>query len=91
MATEDEKAESRPTRPAKTGAERVRKHRVRQRMLAQQAAFGIAKLVLGKGAGEQRRAVALFLEKAADDADLPEDIQAALDEAIHRLKARSAY
>lgn len=75
----------------KTGAERVRKHRRRQRMLMQQTAFGVAKLVLGRGAGEQKRAVAAFLEKAAEDPDLPEDIVAAIEDALHKLKQRSAY
>jgi len=75
----------------KSSAERVRKHRRRQRKLELQVAVGIAKIVTGKGAGDQRKALLAVLEKAAKDSDLPNDQLSVLDEAIDKLKARSVY
>ena len=46
----------------KSSAERVRKHRRRQRKLELQVAVGIAKIVTGKGAGDQRKALLAVLD-----------------------------
>lgn len=66
---ERNKGESSP----KSGADRVRKHRARKKQLETQVVIGVAKLVLGQGAGEQKRAIATFMEKALSDENLDEE------------------
>jgi hypothetical protein len=81
-----------PTRPTpKSGAERVRKHRKRKQQLELQIAFGIAKAVIGRGVGEQRKALLALLEKAARSGSVPDDVLSAIDEAIDKLKSRQMY
>lgn len=75
----------------KSSAERVRKHRKRQQKLDLQVAVGIAKIVTGKGAGDQRKALLSVIEKAARGSDLPDDVVSMFDEAIDKLKSRSIY
>lgn len=77
--------------PPIPGAERVRKHRKRKQQLELQIAFGIAKAVIGRGVGEQRKALLSVLEKAAKGRSVPDDILSALDEAIDKLKSRRMY
>lgn len=85
MQTDQQEDKRRPT----TGAERVAKHRRRKQQMDLQVAFGIAKLVNGKGVGDQKRALVALLEKVATDTDVPDDILSTLDEAIDKLKTRS--
>lgn len=81
-----------PARPApKTGAERVRKHRKRKQQLEMQIAYGIAKVVTGRGAGEQRKALLSLLERAAKGGAVPDDVLSVIDEAIDKLKSRQMY
>ncbi|NTF17919.1 hypothetical protein G6L37_05850 [Agrobacterium rubi] len=75
----------------KSSAERVRKHRKRQQKLETQVAFGVAKIVTGKSAGDQGKALLALLEKAARTRDLPEDVQHVIDEAIDKLRSRSIF
>lgn len=73
---------------AKTGAERVAKHRRRKKQTEQQVVKGLAKLVLGRELGDERLALLSVLEKAAKDTSLPSDLLDVLDLAVDRLKAR---
>ncbi len=79
------------TASRKTGAERVRKHRMRRQQLDLQVAYGVAKLVTGQGAGDQARAILMLLEKAAGGRTVPDDMRSVIDEAIDKLKSRSRY
>jgi hypothetical protein len=87
----DSKDTDNETPKLKSSAERVRKHRKRQRQLELQVAYGIAKIVTGKGAGDQANAVAAHLEKIAAESSLPNDIRETLDEAIDKLRSRRRY
>jgi hypothetical protein len=73
----------------KSGAERVAKHRRRKKQAELQIIHGLAKLVLGRELGDQRRAMLSLLEKAARDTSIPSDVLDVLDLAVDRLKART--
>jgi hypothetical protein len=89
---DSDSADKEPLVPApKTGAERVRKYRKRRQQLDVQVAYGIAKLVTGRGVGEQKGALLSALERVAATKGLPDDIVSTLDEAIDKLKSRSLY
>lgn len=75
----------------KSGAERIAKHRRRKQQLDLQIAYGVAKLVNGRGVGDQKKALIALLEKVAADTSVPDDILSTLDEAIDKLNARSAF
>lgn len=68
-----------------SGALRAKLHRERKKSREVQVAVGIAKLVLGQSAGEQRRAIIEVLEKATENDDLPGDYISAIDRAIDNL------
>lgn len=68
----------------------MRKHRHRKQQLDLQIAYGIAKLVNGRGAGDQKKALIALLEKVAADTSVPDDMLSAIDEAIDKLKVRSS-
>ena len=68
-----------------SGAVRAKLHRERKRNREVQVAVGIAKLVLGQSAGEQRRAIIEVLEKATERGELPGDYARTLDRAIDNL------
>ncbi len=68
-----------------SGAVRARLHRERKKNREIQIAVGIAKLVLGQGAGEQRRAIIEVLEKANGNGGLPGEYARTLDRAIDNL------
>lgn len=72
-------------RPRMSGAVRAKLHRERKKNREVQVAVGIAKLVLGQGAGEQRRAIIEVLEKANAAEDLPGEYARTLDRAIDNL------
>lgn len=88
-STDKDTAAEKPTR--KSSAERVRKHRQRRQKLDVQIAVGIAKLVIGRGAGDQSKALLTVLEKAARSRDVPDDHLTSLYEAIDKLKSRRFY
>ena len=89
MDSDDTQTTETAAAPARSaGAERVRRHRRRRQKIEQQIAFGIAKIVTGRGAGEQRKALLGVLEKASRDKNLPHDIMTVIDEAIDKLSAR---
>jgi hypothetical protein len=68
-----------------SGATRAKLHRERKRNREVQVAVGIAKLVLGQGAGEQRRAIIEVLEKANAADGIPGEYARTLDRAIDNL------
>jgi hypothetical protein len=68
-----------------SGATRAKLHRERKRNREVQVAVGIAKLVLGQGAGEQRRAIIEVLEKANAADGIPGEYSRTLDRAIDNL------
>lgn len=72
-------------RPKMSGAVRAKRHRERKRNREVQVAVGIAKLVLGQGAGEQRRAIIEVLEKVTAAGDIPGEYARTLDRAIDNL------
>jgi hypothetical protein len=74
----------------KSGAVRAKLHRERRKDKEVQLAVGVAKIVLGQGAGEQRNAVRDFLLKVVDAGELPDDYMRALERAVERLKSRSS-
>lgn len=84
MQTGDERASV----EAKTGAERVAKHRRRKKQTETLVVQGLAKLVLGRDLGDERMALLALLEKAAKDTSLPSDVLDVLDLAVDRLKSR---
>lgn len=53
-----------------------------------QLAVGIARLVLGQAAGEQRNVVAEALERAVASGELPDDYAVLIDRALDRLRSR---
>jgi len=71
-----------------SGALRAKRHRDRKRARELQVAVGIARLVLGQSAGEQRRAILELLERAGADGDLPPDYARVLEKAIDSLIAQ---
>jgi hypothetical protein len=72
-----------------SGATRAKLHRDRKKSREVQVAVGIAKLVLGHGAGEQRRAIIEVLEKANSAEDIPGEYARTLDRAIDSLTSSS--
>lgn len=68
-----------------SGAVRAKRHRDRKKNREVQIAVGIAKLVLGQGAGEQRRAIIEVLEKATTADGIPGEYARTLDRAIDNL------
>nr|WP_250808365.1 hypothetical protein [Neorhizobium tomejilense] len=72
-----------------SGALRAKLHRERKRNREVQVAVGLAKLVLGQSAGEQRKVIIEVLEKANERGDLPGDYARTLDRAIDNLTVGS--
>jgi hypothetical protein len=72
-----------------SGAVRAKLHRERKRNREVQVAVGLAKLVLGQSAGEQRKVIIELLEKANERGDLPGDYARTLDRAIDNLTSGS--
>lgn len=70
---------------AKTVADRVRLHRERRKRKDMQVAVGIARLVLGQGPGEQRKALLEYLSKYAASEELPADYAKVLERAVESL------
>ena len=71
----------------KSGADRVRKHRSRKKQLETQVVIGVAKLVLGQGAGEQKRAISTFMEKALSDENLDEEYARIIERALDSINS----
>ena len=72
----------------KSGADRTRLHRIREKQKQVQIAVGVSKLVLGQGTGEQRRAIIELLEKVSSEKDLDERYAQILDRAIDSLNSQ---
>lgn len=70
----------------KSAAARVKSHRDRKKGNDVQLAVGIAKLVTGQGAGEQRRVLMAFLEKTAGQ-EMPGDYSVLIERAVKSLSS----
>jgi ribosome assembly protein YihI (activator of Der GTPase) len=66
-------------------AERSKRHRARRKVVEEQMAVAIAKLVLGQHLGDHQLVLKDFLDKFTAADAMPDDLQTMIDRAIDRL------